>query len=60
MGSATVIKPEHEASRKHFIYTDEHLDLRESMTAWVKKEMHPHRNEWEDTLLALRDHAARR
>jgi alkylation response protein AidB-like acyl-CoA dehydrogenase len=46
---ATVIKPEHEATRKHFIFTDEHLDLRESMSAWVKKEMHPHRNEWEET-----------
>ena len=49
MAPATVIKPEHEATRKHFIFTDEHLDLRESMAAWVKKEMHPHRNEWEDT-----------
>jgi alkylation response protein AidB-like acyl-CoA dehydrogenase len=46
----TVIKPEHDAARKHFIFTDEHLDLRESMKAWVLKEMHPHRNEWEETL----------
>ena len=45
----SVIKPEHDGSRKHFLFTDEHLDLRESMSAWVKKEMHPHRNEWEDT-----------
>jgi len=44
-----VIKPEHEATRKHFIFTDEHLDLRESMSAWVKNELHPHRNEWEET-----------
>ena len=50
MATATVIKPEHEATRKHFIFTDEHLDLRESMSAWVKKELHPHRNEWEETL----------
>ena len=51
MATATesVIKPEHDAKRKHFIFSDEHLDLRESMSAWVKKEMHPHRNEWEDT-----------
>ena len=51
MATATesVIKPEHEAKRKHFLFTDEHLDLRESMSAWVKKEMYPHRNEWEDT-----------
>jgi citronellyl-CoA dehydrogenase len=46
---SSVIKPEHDGSRKHFIFTDEHLDLRESMSAWVKKELHPHRNEWEDT-----------
>ena len=44
-----MIKPEHDGSRKHFLFTDEHLDLRESMSAWVKKEMYPHRNEWEDT-----------
>jgi alkylation response protein AidB-like acyl-CoA dehydrogenase len=45
-----VIKPEHEGTRRHFIFTDEHLDLRESMSGWVKKELHPHRNEWEETL----------
>ena len=48
--TAGVIKPEHDGSRRHFIFSDEHLDLRESMSAWVKKEMHPHRNEWEETL----------
>jgi alkylation response protein AidB-like acyl-CoA dehydrogenase len=48
--TASVIKPEHEGARKHFIFNDEHLDLRESMSAWVKKELHPHRNEWEETL----------
>ena len=48
--TAGVIKPEHDGSRKHFLFSDEHLDLRESMSAWVKKEMHPHRNEWEETL----------
>jgi alkylation response protein AidB-like acyl-CoA dehydrogenase len=48
--TSTVIKPEHEAPRKHLIFTDEHLDLRESMSAWVRKELYPHRNEWEETL----------
>jgi citronellyl-CoA dehydrogenase len=47
--AATVIKPQHEASRKHLLFTDEHEDLRESMEAWVKKELWPHRNEWEET-----------
>ena len=49
MATATVIKPEHAASRKHLLFTDEHEDLRESMEAWVKKELWPHRNEWEET-----------
>ncbi len=47
--TASVIKPEHDGSRKHFLFTDEHLDLRESMSSWVKKEMYPHRNEWEES-----------
>jgi alkylation response protein AidB-like acyl-CoA dehydrogenase len=47
--TSTVIKPEHDATRRHFIFTDEHLDLRESMKAWVRKELYPHRNEWEET-----------
>ena len=49
MATATVIKPDHRASRKHLLFTDEHEDLRESMEAWVKRELHPHRNEWEET-----------
>jgi len=44
-----VIKPDHAAGRKHFIFSQEHEDLRDSMQAWVQKEMWPHRNEWEDT-----------
>jgi alkylation response protein AidB-like acyl-CoA dehydrogenase len=47
--ATAVIKPEHQASSKHLIFTEEHLDLRESMSAWVKNELYPHRNEWEDT-----------
>jgi citronellyl-CoA dehydrogenase len=49
MSTESVIKPDHEAGRKHFIFTQEHEDLRESMTEWVKNELYPHRNEWEDT-----------
>ncbi len=45
-----MIKPEHQGGRKHLLFTDEHEDLRESMQAWVLKELHPHRNEWEETL----------
>ncbi len=49
MATATVIKPDHAAKREHLLFTDEHEDLRSSMQAWVQKELHPHRNEWEDT-----------
>lgn len=45
----TVIKPDFESGQKQFIFTQEHEDLRESLEAWVKKELHPHRNEWEET-----------
>jgi alkylation response protein AidB-like acyl-CoA dehydrogenase len=48
--TAPVLKPDHATRRKHFIFTDEHEDLRESMKAWVEKELRPHRNEWEETL----------
>ena len=44
----TVIKPDHGASRKHFIFTDEHDQLRESMESWVKKEVYPNRAEYEE------------
>ena len=47
--SSGVIKPDHAAGRKHFIFSQEHEDLRESMQAWVKAELWPHRNEWEET-----------
>jgi citronellyl-CoA dehydrogenase len=47
--AATVIKPQHDGTRRHLLFTDEHEDLRESMEAWVKKELWPHRNEWEET-----------
>jgi len=45
----TVIKPDFEAGRKHFIFTDEHEELRESMRSWVLKELTPHRMEWEES-----------
>ena len=50
MASATdtVIKPDHAASRKHFIFNDEHEQLRESMQSWVLKEVTPNRMEWEE------------
>jgi alkylation response protein AidB-like acyl-CoA dehydrogenase len=47
--AATVLKPDHDATRRHLLFTQEHEDLRESLKAWVLKELHPHRNEWEET-----------
>jgi alkylation response protein AidB-like acyl-CoA dehydrogenase len=45
-----VIKPDHGVKRDHFIFTQEHEDLRESMKAWVLKECTPNRFEWEENL----------
>jgi alkylation response protein AidB-like acyl-CoA dehydrogenase len=45
----SVLKPDHASQRKHFIFTDEHEQLRESITAFAKKELAPHAEEWEET-----------
>jgi alkylation response protein AidB-like acyl-CoA dehydrogenase len=45
----TVLKPDHQAQRKHFIFTDEHEALRESISSFVAKELAPHSEEWEET-----------
>jgi alkylation response protein AidB-like acyl-CoA dehydrogenase len=44
-----VLKPDHAARRRHFIFTDEHDALRESIRAFVVKELAPHADEWEET-----------
>src|SRR6266550_1220903 len=44
-----VRKPDHEAHRKHFIFTEEHDQLRESIGSFVTKELAPHAAEWEET-----------
>jgi alkylation response protein AidB-like acyl-CoA dehydrogenase len=44
-----VIKPDHAARRRHFIFTDEHDALRESIRAFVDRELAPHAEEWEKT-----------
>jgi alkylation response protein AidB-like acyl-CoA dehydrogenase len=43
-----VLKPDHGGSRKHFIFTEEHDRLRESIHAFVTKECAPHAEEWEE------------
>ncbi|HEY3945023.1 MAG TPA: acyl-CoA dehydrogenase family protein [Solirubrobacteraceae bacterium] len=46
---ADVLRPDFEAPRKHFIFTDEHEQLRESIRRFVIKELQPHAEEWEET-----------
>ena len=47
--AADVLKPDHAAARRHFIFTEEHDRLRESIRAFVLKELAPHADEWEET-----------
>jgi alkylation response protein AidB-like acyl-CoA dehydrogenase len=44
-----VLKPDFGTKRKHFIFTDEHEQLRESIKAFAEKELAPHAEEWEET-----------
>src|SRR5438093_13633924 len=45
----SVLKPDFKTQRKHFIFTDEHEQLRESITNFASKELAPHAEEWEET-----------
>ena len=45
----SVLKPDFQAARKHFIFTDEHEALRESIRNFALKELAPHSEEWEET-----------
>src|ERR1700722_11699096 len=49
MATADVLKPDFATQRKHFIFTDEHEQLRQSIRRFVIKELQPHANEWEET-----------
>src|SRR5437763_8987049 len=49
MAARDVLKPDHGASRRHFIFTDEHDALRESIHRFVVAELAPHAEEWEET-----------
>ncbi len=48
MATADVTKPDFATERKHFIFTDEHQQLRESIRRFVIKELAPHAEEWEE------------
>ena len=45
----SVLKPDFGSSRKHFIFEEHHDRLRESIRAFVAKELAPHAEEWEET-----------
>jgi alkylation response protein AidB-like acyl-CoA dehydrogenase len=47
--AADVLKPDFSARRKHFIFNDEHEQLRDSIHSFVVKELAPHAEEWEET-----------
>ncbi|MEV4419812.1 acyl-CoA dehydrogenase family protein [Patulibacter sp. NPDC049589] len=49
MATDSVIKPDHAASGRHPIFTDEHEELRASIRSFVEKELAPHADEWEET-----------
>ncbi len=47
MATADVVKPDHASARRHFIFTDEHDQLRESIHRFVVAELQPHAEEFE-------------
>jgi citronellyl-CoA dehydrogenase len=49
MAATDVLKPDHAANRRHFIFNDEHEQLRESIRSFVLKELRPHAEEWEES-----------
>jgi alkylation response protein AidB-like acyl-CoA dehydrogenase len=49
MSAAETVRPDFAAKRKHFIFTDEHEALRESIRSFAVKELAPHAEEWEET-----------
>src|SRR5690349_15463225 len=49
MAAIDLLKPDHAAPRRHFIFTEEHAALRESIRAFVERELAPHAEEWEET-----------
>src|SRR5436190_6282486 len=47
--AANVLKPDFASHKKHFIFTEEHDQLRDSISRFVAKELAPHAEEWEET-----------
>src|SRR3954447_7777768 len=49
MATETVLKPDFGSKKRHFIFNDEHEQLRESIRNFAQKELAPHAEEWEET-----------
>src|SRR5215216_7879130 len=49
MTTADVLKPDHGSKRKHFIFTEEHDQLRDSIRRFAQTELARHAMEWEET-----------
>src|SRR5215216_5078664 len=49
MTTADVLKPDHASKRRHFIFNDEHDQLRDSIRRFAQTELAPHAQEWEET-----------
>jgi alkylation response protein AidB-like acyl-CoA dehydrogenase len=49
MATSDVLKPDHASKRRHFIFTEEHDRLRESISRFVAAELAPHAEAWEET-----------
>jgi alkylation response protein AidB-like acyl-CoA dehydrogenase len=47
--SEPVVKPDHQRRRRHLIFGEDHDRLRESIRAFVDREIVPHVEEWEET-----------
>jgi len=49
MTTADVRKPDFATSRRHFIFTEDHEALRETIRRFTVAELQPHAEEWEET-----------
>jgi alkylation response protein AidB-like acyl-CoA dehydrogenase len=49
MSTSGVLKPDNTSQRKHFIFSDEHDQLRETIRRWAINEVLPHAVEWEQS-----------
>jgi alkylation response protein AidB-like acyl-CoA dehydrogenase len=49
MATADTLKPDHGSKSRHFIFNDEHDQLRDSIRRFAEAELAPHAEEWEET-----------